>query len=214
MDSKLLILPAPTERATFCGATGSGKTYAQLLLAGQYYGTRQIIILDTKADKSIKRLDAAVSTTLKGCSKFKDKPLCIYRPNGLELGNPYVLDAFCQWIYERKNTIVLIDEGTQLNKSHVIPLPGFLNVYTRGRDREISTWIGTQRPVGLPTIVFSEAEWVFEFNLRTKKDRITIGSYTSDEMLQNIPDKHGVRIFNAELGIKYATDIKEAMAWT
>ncbi|MHB1709605.1 MAG: P-loop NTPase family protein [Thermoplasmataceae archaeon] len=208
-----MILPRLDERATFCGATGSGKTHGELLLAGQYYGHRQIILLDTKADKGIKKLDAVVSTTLRGCAKFKDKPLCIYRPNGAELGNPYVLDAFCQWVYERKNTLLIIDEGTQLNKSGHTPLPGFLNMYTRGRSREVSVWLGTQRPVGLPTIVFSEAEWVYQFNLRTKKDRITVASYTSDSMLQAIPDKHGVRIFNVDLGVRYAKDIQEAMTW-
>jgi hypothetical protein len=178
------------------GATGSGKTYAMLKLMESYYGVKQIQLLDTKNDSGIAELDAPVVEHLDDLPEytFPEYPLVIYRPAGEELADLECLDLWCQWIYMRKNTHAVIDELTQLgNSTH--PKMGFLNMLTRGRDRNISVFMGTQRPVGIPKIAYTESQHFYKFYLADEDDRKSVKKYTHPAMIGQVPTKHGFHYY-------------------
>lgn len=190
------ITPGDTDRALFMGSTGSGKTHAMIELMERYYGVKQIQLLDTKADTGIAELDAPVVEHIDELVDypFPDFPLVIYRPCGEELADPEILDLWCQWIYMRKNTHAVIDELTQLgNSTH--PKMGFLNMVTRGRDKNVSVFYGTQRPVGIPSIAYTESQYFYKFYLADIKDRKRVADYTHPAMIHQVPTKHGFHFY-------------------
>ena len=196
-----LILPGKTDRAVFCGATGSGKTQAMLSLAAHYYGKKQIIIIDTKADSGIKRLKSALATSLTAMMRFHDPvkyPLVTFRPTGAMMKDPTTFDDLFEWVYMRGKTLVLIDEASQVCANKTYPSAGLLDMVTRGRDRGVQVWSATQRPVAIPVILLSEAEHIFCFELRRKADKKVVDDYTHDGFTAAIPESdhdHGVYPF-------------------
>lgn len=193
---RVSLLPEKDSRALFIGMNGSGKTWAQLKLLEPYYGVRQIEILDTKGDDLIGDLDAPVVERLEDAPlyTFPQYPLVIYRPGGEELADPGVLDDWCQWIYDRKNTIAFIDELSQLGNS-TRPKMGYLNLLTRGRSRGIAVYQGTQRPVGIPKIAYTESRYIYKFYLADVLDRKRVAEYTHPSMLHQTKDKHGFHFY-------------------
>ena len=215
-----VILPDPTDRATFLGATKSGKTHGALRLLAYYYERYPLIFLNSSADDQLEALDVPVAKGLSQLGRFPwpKFPAFTYEPSREELASPEALDAFCQWVYERGDSILYIDELTQLNAGKTIPLPGFLNLYARGRRHGVGTWSASQRPVRIPPNVISEAEWVFEFQLRRKMDLIAVRDGTMDGMEEPLPVSkergHAVRIYHVGEGFRTANTIEEALRWT
>lgn len=191
------LVPQEGTRSLFLGQTGSGKTHAMLRLLAPFYGGTQIEILDTKADDSIAQLDAVFVSSLDDVSEypFPEYPMVVYQPSGEELANLDYLDAWCQWIYERKNTVAVIDELTQLGNS-TKPRMGFLNLLTRGRSRNITAFMGTQRPVGIPKIAYTESQNFYKFYLADLKDRQRVAEYTHPAMMRQTVGKHGFHYYN------------------
>jgi hypothetical protein len=192
------IYPTLTTRSLLVGQTGSGKTYAALRLLGHFYGVRQIQILDTKGDDNIDNLDAPLVENLEllGAYKADKYPLVIYRPTGAELADQKVLDAWCQWIYERGHTIAYIDEITQLGNS-TNPKMGLLNMLTRGRSKDVTVLMGTQRPVGVPRIVFTETQYFYRFYLADIQDRKRVTEFTHPAMIYQPKSEHGFLFYKA-----------------
>jgi len=190
------ISPGETERALFCGSTGCGKTWLMLKLAEDYYGEKQIQILNTKSDSGINELDAPNISELHllPAYTFPEYPVVIYTPTGSELADLETLDAWCQWIYERGNTHAIVDEITQLGNG-TYPKMGFLNMVTRGRDRGVSVFYGTQRPVAIPKIAYTESQHFYKFHLASEDDRKSIAGYTHPHMRTQAEDKHGFHYF-------------------
>lgn len=194
--SRISLLPEMDSRALFIGMTGAGKTWAQLKLLEPHYGKRQIEILDTKGDNLIAQIDAPVVDKLEDAPlyTFPEYPLVIYRPSGEELADPGVLDDWCQWVYDRKNTTAWIDELSQLGNS-TRPKMGFLNMLTRGRSRGVTVYMGSQRPVGIPKIAYTESQYIYKFYLADVKDRQRVAEYTHPSMVHQTKDKHGFHYF-------------------
>lgn len=190
------ITPSTTDRALFIGSTGCGKTYLMVELSGEFYGVKQIQILNTKSDTGINTIDAPNVDRLEDVARYKfpEYPLVIYTPCGEELADEEILDNWCQWIYDRKNTHAVIDELTQLG-SGVHPKKGLLNLATRGRDRNISVFYGTQRPLGIPKIVYTESQHIYKFHLADEDDRKAVKKYTHPLMVNQAQDEHGFHYF-------------------
>lgn len=186
------IWPEPGSRSIFIGKTGSGKTFGMLKTAHRFLHERQIQLLATKEDKGILSLPYPIVNKLSEVSKYKfpDYPFVIYYPMGDELADKEKLDRWCEWVYQRKHTVAMIDEVTQV-ADKVRPRPGFLDLYTRGRSQDITVLAGNQRPVGLPVVALSEAEHFYRFYLARREDRKTVSDYTHPVMLQQVRDKHG-----------------------
>ncbi len=176
-------------------------------MLGNFYQVRQIQILDTKADEHIENLDAPIVENLELLGKYKAEkyPLVIYRPTGEELADQKVLDAWCQWIYERGHTVAYIDEVTQLGNS-TNPKMGFLNMITRGRSRDVTVLMGTQRPVGVPRIVFTETQYFYKFYLADMQDRKRVAEFTHPVMIYQPKSKYGFLFY--KVGDRKVYEIK------
>ncbi len=191
------LAPALGERAIFAGQTGSGKTTAILKALTVYYGKRQIIIADTKNDPTIESLAGPVATELKDLpklAKWPDNPLVIYRPVAGELSDLTILDAFCDWVYRRGKTILVIDELGQFSAgSHAGP--GLTSVFARGRTAEVTVLAGTQRPVNVPIIAFTESQLFFIFRLLFRNDRERLARYTHPALIDPPTSPFGCKIY-------------------
>lgn len=191
------LAPAFGERALIAGQTGSGKTTAALHMLSSYYGKRQIIIADTKSDPTIEHLAGPIATRLRDLpkvAKWPDNPVVIYRPDAGELADLFILDAFCDWVYRRGHTVLFIDELGQFGAgAHAGP--GLTSVFARGRSADLTVLAGTQRPVGVPIIAFTESQIFYVFRLLFKRDRERISEYTHPDLAVGPSSPYGVKVY-------------------
>lgn len=198
----MYIFPKPVkagedaQRAFFCGKTRSGKTYAMLRGMQPFVGHTQIQILETKNDRGILGLNAPKVEKLSDINKYKfpDYPIVIYRPSGSEIHDKEVLDKWFEWIFMRGNTLAFVDECTQVVQG-TTPLPGFLDVYTRGSSRGITTFLGNQIPNRIPKVIYSEAEHFYKFRLNDIRHRKILAEYSHPAMINQVRDPHGFHYY-------------------
>jgi len=191
------LAPALGERAVLAGQTGSGKTTAALHLLPVYYGRRQIIIADTKSDPTIEKIAGPVATRLRDLpkiAKWPEHPVVVYRPDPGELTDLYILDAFCDWVYRRGHSVLLIDELSQFGAG-AHSGPGLTSVFARGRSADVTVIAGTQRPVSVPIIAFTEAQIFFVFRLLFRRDRERIAEYTHPGLVTPPSSPYGVKVY-------------------
>ncbi len=178
-------------RVVYAGMTRSGKTEAMSALIALHLDKVPILMLDTKGTRKLKSLRAFHIDKLQDLPKFKGERLVVYHPHGPDL-HPLRLDLFCQWAYENlRPGIVGIDEAGQLNKGGHIALPGYNNLYTRGQEAGVGVHAGSQRPVGVPVMTFSESSLFLKFYLGRLEDRKTVANYSHPLMVENIPVEKG-----------------------
>jgi energy-coupling factor transporter ATP-binding protein EcfA2 len=188
------LTPRSGQRATFLGQTGSGKSWAMRAMIGAYLGRRQVVVCDTKWDPCWNRLKGArYVQTLEAVfrSKFPRWPLVVWRPSGEQANDPEVFDKFYAWLFARGSTVAVIDEVGQTVAGVTSYGSGFADVVTRGRVRGLIVFFGSQRPVLVPRIVFSESQHFFVFFVSDKRDRDTIAAFTNPVLSGNVPDEHG-----------------------
>lgn len=191
------IYPKEGERSFFAGKTGTGKTTTMILMGSRFWGDYQIQVLATKEDKMILALPVPIVRTIHDLKKypFPDYPMVVYYPDGNELHDQDILDGWCEWIFQRGNTVAIIDELTQVAYG-TMPKPGFLNMYTRGRSQNVTVLAGNQRPVSVPAIVYTEAENFYKFYLGWNKDREKVMQFTTNAMATQVKDKYGFHYYN------------------
>lgn len=170
-------LPGPTDRAAFFGQSGSGKTTLERELATTRDALHQwplICLYDTKGLSE--PWEGYVTYT-----RMRDLPRhanrgerhVIYRPNLEEMPevNPQMADIFFHWAYlHRKGMLVICDEVTSVVHGASIPFWLFACL-TKGREKGIAVWVGSQRPALVPLVAFSEANCLFTFRLQMDEDR-------------------------------------------
>ena len=189
------------ERGILIGQTGSGKSWFARAMMGAYVGRRQVIVVDTKHDPCWSRIKGArYVATLAGVkhAKFPRCPIIVWRPQGAEASNYDVFDDLYTWVYERGNTVVFVDEVTQTVQSPTSFGTGFNDVVCRGRVRGLIVLYGTQRPVLLPRIIFSESTRFYVFYITDRRDRQTVAGFTNPQLEREIPDRHGFYYFNVK----------------
>lgn len=164
------------DRAAFVGKTGSGKTHAAKLYAS---GFNNVMVLDTKGNFKwdgvpvIKTLDKLMKETE---GKF------IYRPIDSEMNQDYY-DAFFEFCYKRRHTVVIVDELAQVMTSSQDILPNWQNIMQRGRELNVGIFNCTQRPMGVPKTTFSESEHTFCFRLKLEDDRKRVAEFMGREIV-------------------------------
>lgn len=166
------------------GMTGSGKTVlAKYYLAGE----ENVIIFDTKATFTYEDIipNIPIFDNLNDLMKFKEGK-AIYRPRFQELNNEFY-ETFFNWIYQRRNTIVLVDELMSFTTQTYLP-EGLKAILTRGRERHTSAWCCTQRPATIPIVCMSEATHYFIFRLNVFADRERLKkSIGCEEFMEVLP---------------------------
>ena len=180
----------------FVGSTGSGKTWLMLKLLEPIYGSKQIQILNSKSDSGINELDVPNVSSIDDLTQypFPDFPVVVYTPTGEELADLANLDDWCNWCFLRRNTHAVIDEVTQVTNG-TYPKMGLLNLATRGRDKNVSAFYGSQRPVGVPKIIYTETQNFYKFYLADEDDRKRMAKYTHPSMFAQAWDLHSFHYF-------------------
>ncbi len=184
------IIPPRTDRAIFVGQTGSGKTTLARTLLSQ---RRFVAVFDAKGNIDWPGYKRA--TTLQRVHELgenpEQNPKIIYAPVHDELAEPEYWNAFFEWVYDRKSTTVYIDEVFSICRREQIPR-FYHACLTRGRERHVEVFSSTQRPRSIPSVIKSESENWYVFQLLLEQDRKavfqTIGIL--DEEIRNIPQYH------------------------
>lgn len=187
------------QRGVVLGQTGSGKSWFVRAIIGAYVGRRQVVILDSKHDPVWSRIKGArYVSTLAGVQhcKFPRIPIVVWRPHGLEAHNFDTYDNFYSWAYERGNTVIVVDEVAQTVNGPTSYGPGFADLVCRGRVRGLVCYFGTQRPVLLPRIIFSESNKFYSFFITDRRDRQTIAAFSDARLEGKVPDRHGFHFYD------------------
>ncbi len=191
------MLPKPSEQVDVIGQNGSGKSAWMKHLLTPYIGIRQIVLLDSKHDDIWDGFgDIYYSPDKLMRIKWPEIKVAIYRPEG-DLGNDYdAYDAIFEWVYERGNTVLAVDETGKVVKNANTIKKGLDDVTTRGRKREILRMFGMQRPSGMPRVIYSETSRFYVKYVLDSRDRDTIAEFAGPYVKEEIPDQFGMKYIN------------------
>ncbi len=192
------------------GATGTGKTF---LVEEYLKGYENVIKLDTKLEY-YERLEAGESPwrgldegkDFEVCTSFEDVqaselPKIIYAVP-FEEQNEESLNDFFFWVFQRKNTIVWIDELMSISTAHRYPQElGRLMIM--GRSKGIGVWCCSQRPQGVPSIVMANCKYFFVFRLSRFNDREAVVKNTGFQEMIEPPTGH--QFWFAKMDDEHAT---------
>lgn len=157
-------LPDFNSRAVFIGKTGTGKTTLAERVCANF---ENVVVLDSKADMAWNGY--TVFDDLQLAKKAKVNRI-IWQPNPHEQ-NEESYEDFFKWIYDRKNTVVYIDEVLAICKNSQNMPFSYRACLTRGRSRGIGTFNSTQAPVYVPHWILSQSEHYFVFKMKLGTDR-------------------------------------------
>lgn len=178
---------APNDRYALVGKTGSGKTLLSVALAGTWarvlLGTVvdpqwEVWWIDTKNDPDdLKRLREwgfrnAVSEQDRRTSLITNAVYWYVESNDERYDPPTVaqVQEICQMAYERRNTIVVVDEYVQAVPSQRQAGAALLNIFQRGRGRKVGIIGLTQEPTFVPRQLISQATHTILLNLSYNYD--------------------------------------------
>lgn len=171
----------PNDRFAIVGKTGSGKTALTMVLAGTFARTLptpwEVWWIDTKNDKE--DLAALRKWGFRNAASQEDRqPETGGLPNALYFkieakSDADVIDqaqAFIGMAYRRGNVILVIDEYTQVVPSKTSAGVDLLNVFQRGRSKNVGLIGLTQEPVFVPRQLISQATHVCLLSLTFERD--------------------------------------------
>jgi len=167
------------EHVFICGGTGSGKTVlCEVYLANV---PSMVIKLDTKLEslqnmkegkplwRGLKNEDIDIIERLEQLPSVT-KNRVIYAPVTEEMNIEYY-NALGEWVYEKGNCILWIDELMSVADSPIKYPFSLKKLYTRGRFINAVCWSCTQRPMDIPTICIANSQHFFIFNTPLPQDR-------------------------------------------
>lgn len=200
----------PNEHVFVPGRTGSGKTW----LARKYLANyKNVVVIDTKGELKWPEIPGTKWSGNKLANNYKQDnltlvetlgelqdvrtPKIIYRPSWDELNDEY-FNLFFKWCYQRRNTIVWIDEAMSISPNpHKIP-EYYKAILTRGRERNTAVWSLTQRPSGIAQVIISESTHFFVFDLNLTADRDKLVDLTGATEIYDKPGKYHFWYFHVE----------------
>lgn len=186
--------PVPGSKTLICGGTGTGKSELaramSLSMAAKGY---QLFVIDTKNEiepelfpgfpvfivEDVEDINSLEINRLNSGIIETSPRVYIIRPTGSILADPKELDRLWTYIYNRGKTAVWIDEAYDITagSSHTACPPGLLSCIVKGRVRQLTFIICTQRPCNIPTVFCTESGRFATFDL-AEDDRDRIGGYT------------------------------------
>jgi hypothetical protein len=175
-------IPDETNRIAIVGATGSGKTQAELWqLSIRDVDTRPWVIFNWKGDANIDGIPGAEFIDL---DVIPIKPgVYIYHPHPNQNNE---VESIMWEIWERGGIGVVIDEGYMVGRNN----PAFRAILTQGRSKEIPVIVLSQRPNWMDRFVFSESDFYQVFRLNDKRDKKSVQEFFPGEIDKKLPPYH------------------------
>ena len=184
----------PNKHVLVCGMTGTGKSF---LCENYLRGYKYVVKLDTK-DETDERYSEGRSPW-DGLQENKDFTVCrnIDELDDIETDKiiyvpPYEeqtqenFDKFFNWIFERGNCILWIDELMSVGSVQRFPR-GLGRLMQQGRSKGVGVWSCTQRPSGIPAIVPASCSYFFVFDMALPQDRKKLVETTGMLEMNNMP---------------------------
>ena len=182
----------PNEHVLIVGTTGSGKSF----FAENYLRNYDSVVkLDTKNEVEERRekgdspwLGLEEGTDFEVVHHLAELPKCtcekiIYAPVFEELNDEFY-NEFFRWCFERKNTIVWVDELMSITTAQTIP-EQLKRILTQGRSKNVGCWCCSQRPSGIPMIIPANCSHYIVYYLNWVEDRKKMVAFTGcDEILE------------------------------
>jgi hypothetical protein len=159
-----------SDRLALFGSTGSGKTYRAIRFLAQH---PRWAAIDPKFDLSIPGAEIV--------KHYNPKlPRQIFRP----YGDTPIHEQTERFLWElwrhRLPGVVYADEVNDLSKSPRSISPMWNRIIRQGRGLGVCAWSASQRPVDVPSTVFTESQHFFVFALAWENDREKVESFTTD----------------------------------
>jgi hypothetical protein len=176
--------PGAEQRTTIIGATGSGKSTCGLwMLSAQRFDRRPWIALDFKREIIF---DHVGFPPIKQIALSDPMP----RRPGLYLASPVpgdddALEAFLWRMWHRENVGLYVDEAALLPDGDAFPA-----IMQQGRSKRIPVIACSQRPVGVPRGLFSEASFICVYRVTDRRDYKVIEGFAPLQLDQPLPDFH------------------------
>lgn len=169
-------MPGATGRAVFVGKTGCGKTTLAFRIVQTF---QNAMVLDIKGEMTGKDWPGFVifdslSDLIRAPKEIRKR---IYQPGPGEM-TPEYYEKFFQWIYERKNTALYIDEVLGLCKNWSDIGFYYRAILTRGRQRNVACLQATQTPMDIPREILGQSEIYYVFFTKMPADRKKIEDIT------------------------------------
>jgi len=185
------------DRVFLAGKTGSGKsTLARYLLMN----VKRLIVIDSK--NGIDNDEWFLTDYKKADLRKIRSDDEAYRIRLVD--NDTDIIEVCNVAYTTGNNNIYIDEITALIPQQSKAPSIFLDIWTRGRSRNMGAWSGTQRPVYIPRFFLTETENFFCFRLGSLDDRKRLAEYMGKQVLTPTVDKFGFYYYNGEMdSVKY-----------
>lgn len=181
------------DRVFTVGKTGSGKTFFNEYLTGDI---ARLIALDPKPSlkkwEDLETVTSVDSASIRALMRGENRRVRVPGNGRFEAWIPW-LDL----IWRMGNVTCYADE---INL--IVPPKRTIfewnRLYQQGRERGIGMWASTQRPVDVPKVSITEADWVFMFMLKNRADRKRVADDSGfDELNVPIRDAHGFYTVNA-----------------
>lgn len=175
----------PGQRVAIVGSSGTGKSWATgSLLQPQ---PQRAIILDPKRTDSLNRWGWRTIEDLDLLDTFaQDDPhekLVVRFPWNVTTKDLFEqVEMISRWAFQTGDMIVYLDEIKQVCPTPQTCPPSLRGLCILGRERGVGFWGATQRPVGVPVEMLSEANHNFIFALNKETDRKRIGEAVESDI--------------------------------
>ena len=193
-----------SERVVFVGQTGSGKTFLAQKLS---YNLKRFVLIDSKGMPDANERFGTEDWSAKGLQDLMEG-----EPVRLRVGTPNLpvndwpdyYDELFGSVFEAGDVSIYIDE--MFTVSGLNPKTNLTRLLTQGREFNVSTWIGTQRPSKIPLITLSEAQHYFIFNLRLPQDRKRMSELANREELPLLDERYAFYYYDVNNDKLYQSD--------
>lgn len=171
-DYSQLPVPGQDERVLLCGQSGRGKT---VLLTDFLSAKKNFHLLDTKLASSF--VDGGgIGTEVDGEHIYRRDYMgpgkfVWHCPDDFNIQyNPESIERYFSKVYELGNRVIAIDELLDIATSSSTPF-SVNRVQTRGREKGMGLWAGTQRPTGILPTIRTEAQHKYQFFVEDPDDQ-------------------------------------------